>query len=220
MDKITLQAEPRPAAGRHALRELRAAAGVPAVVYGADVETQNVAVNAKELHRALMAAGTGLIELHISEGTPVQVLAREVQRDPIRRKALHVDFMAVSMTEKLRVEVPIVIEGVAPAMSRPDLVMIREMDAIEVECLAVDIPRHLVANIANLNTADDSIFVRDLVLPPGVKAMVDGGHVVVSLTISRGAVEEEAEAAEAATTGEPEVVTKGKKEEEEAAAKS
>lgn len=220
MDKITLHAKLRPTAGRHALRELRAAAGVPAVVYGADVETQKVAINARELHRALLAAGTGLIELHIADDAPVQVLAREVQRDPIRRKALHVDFMAVSMTEKLRVEVPIVVEGVAPAMSRPDLVMIREMDAIEVECLAVDIPRHLVANIANLKTADDSIFVRDLVVPPGVKVLVDGSHVVISLTISRGAVEETVEGAEAATAAEPEVVTKGKKEEEEAAAKS
>jgi large subunit ribosomal protein L25 len=220
MDKITLQAESRPTAGRHALRELRAAAGVPAVVYGAAFETQNVAINARDLHRALMAAGTGLIELHIGEGAPVQVLAREVQRDPIRRKALHVDFMAVSMTEKLRVDVPIVAEGIAPAMSRPDLVMIREMDAIEVECLAVDIPRHLVANIADLKTADDSIYVRDLVVPPGVKVLVDGSHVVISLTISRGAVEETVEGEEAATVAEPEVVTKGKKEEEEAAAKS
>ena len=218
MDKITLQAEPRPTAGRHALREIRAAAGVPAVVYGANVESQKVAINAKELHRALLAAGTGLIELHVGDGVPLQVLAREVQRDPIKRKALHVDFMAVSMTEKLRVEVPIVLEGVAPALSRPDVVMIREMDAIEVECLAVDIPRHLVANIAALKGIDDSIYVRDLVLPEGVRAMVDGGHVVVALTLSRAAVEEEVVATES-TAAEPEVLTKSKKEEEAAAAK-
>jgi large subunit ribosomal protein L25 len=218
MDKITLQAEPRPIAGRHALREIRAAAGVPAVVYGAGVETQNVAINAKELHRALLAAGTGLIELSIGSGAPVHVLAREVQRDPIRRKALHVDFMAVSMTEKLRVQVPIVIEGTAPALSRPDTVLIREMDAIEVECLAVDIPRHIVADITCLKSVEDSIYVRDLAMPSGVKAMVDGSHVVVALTLSRAAAEEEAAAETAAA--EPEVVTKGKKEEEGAPAKA
>ncbi len=220
MDKITLQADPRPTAGRHALRELRAASRVPGVIYGADIETQKVAMSAKELHRALMAAGTGLIELQVGDGTPVQVLAREVQRDPIRRSALHVDFMAVSMTEKLRVEVPIVVEGVAPTLSRPELVMIREMDEIEVECLAVDIPRHLVAHLASLKTIDDSIYVRDLVLPPGVRVLVDGNHVVISLTISRGAVEEAAEVPEAEAGTEPEVVTKAKKEEEEPAAKS
>jgi large subunit ribosomal protein L25 len=217
MDKITLQAEPRPRTGRHALRELRSADGVPAVVYGANEQVHNIAINAKELHRALVAAGTGLIELTVGSDSPVQVLAREVQRDPIKRKALHVDFMAVSMTEKLRLEVPVVIEGTALALSRPELVMIREMDAVEIECLPSDIPRHLVADISNLKNQGDSIFVRDLVLPPGVKAMVDGDQVVVSLTTSRAAIEEETPAAEAApAAGEPEVVGRGKKEEEAA----
>jgi large subunit ribosomal protein L25 len=90
------------------------------------------------------------------------------------------------------------------------------MDQVEVECLPNDIPRHLVANLSSLKSESDSIYVRDLVLPPGVKVHADPGHVVISLTVSRAGVEEEVEGA-AAVSAEVEVVGKGKKEEEEAA---
>ena len=216
MDKILLQAEPRPATGRHELRTLRAAGKVPAVVYGPDLaETKTVAIDSKELHRALVAAGASLITLQVGDESALQVLAREVQRHPIKRKALHVDFMAVSMTERLRLQVPVVIEGTAPAASRPELVMVRHMDEVEIECLPGDIPQHLVANLSNLKTEHDTVCVSDLILPAGVKALGEPHQVVISFSVSRAAVEEE-ETEEAETTGaEPEVMTRGKKEEEE-----
>jgi large subunit ribosomal protein L25 len=217
MDKIVLQAEKRTDAGlRHVLRELRTAGRVPAVVYGKGIETEMVAVNSRELHKAMVAAGAGLISLEIGGGAPVQVLAREIQRHPVKRNALHVDFMAVSMTELMQLEVPIVIEGTAPILARPDIVMVRNMDSVEIECLPTDIPQHLVANISNLKGEDDSVCVSDLVMPAGVRAVTDPSHVVISLSISRVSAEDEAaEAAEATAADQVEVVGKGKKEEEE-----
>jgi large subunit ribosomal protein L25 len=208
MEKIVLQAEPR-SVGRHQLREMREAKLVPAVIYGANKEAQVVAVDAKALHRALHAAGTGLVALQIGDQAPFQVLTREVQRDPVKRSLLHVDFQVVSMTEKLRLHIPIEQGGTAPVLSNPDMVLVRRMDAVEIECLPADIPPHLVADISKLETVDDQLLVGDLVLPSRVRLMTDPSHVVFSVTMSRAAAEEEAEAAEVATE-EVEVVAKGK----------
>jgi large subunit ribosomal protein L25 len=208
MEKIVLQAEPRDV-GRHRLRELREAKLVPAVVYGARKEAQVVAVDAKALHKALQAAGTGLVSLQIGDQTPIQVLTREIQRDPVKRSFLHVDFQIVSMTEKLRLHVPIEQEGAAPVLNNPDTVLVRRMDTVEVECLPGDIPAHLVADISKLETVDDDLLVGDLQLPSGVRLMTDPTHIVFSVTMSRAAAEEEAEEAEEAAE-EVEVVAKGK----------
>jgi large subunit ribosomal protein L25 len=211
MEKIVLQAEPR-GVGRHQLRELREASLVPAVIYGARKESQVVAVDAKTLHRALHSAGSGLITLQIADQAPVQVLAREVQRDPIKRSLVHVDFQIVSMTEKLRLHVPIEQRGVAPVLSNPDMVLVRQLDAVEIECLPADIPAHLVADISKLEGVDDEVVLGDLVLPQGVRLMTAPSHVVFSVSISRAAAVEEAEEEEAAepVVEEVEVVAKGK----------
>jgi large subunit ribosomal protein L25 len=209
MEKIVLQAKPR-GVGRHQLREMREANLVPAIVYGAKKEAQVVAVDAKALHRALLAAGSGLVSLQIGDQAPVQVLPREVQRDPIKRSCLHIDFQVVSMTEKLRLPIPIEQVGIAPVLSNPDMVLVRRMDAVEVECLPADIPSHLVADISKLETVDDDLLVGDLRLPTGVRLMTDPTHIVFSVTISRAAAEEEAEEQEKVTAEEVEVVAKGK----------
>jgi large subunit ribosomal protein L25 len=208
MEKFVLQAEPR-GVGRHELREIREANLVPAVVYGAHQEAKVVAVDAKALHRALHAVGTGLMDLQVSDQAPLQVLAREVQRDPIKRAVLHVDFQVVSMTDKLRLHIPIEHEGTAPVLSNPDLVLVRRMDSVEVECLPADIPQRLMADISRLMSVDDELLVGDLKLPAGVRLMTDPTHVVYSVTISRAAAVEEAEEAEAPSE-EVEVVAKGR----------
>jgi large subunit ribosomal protein L25 len=208
MEKIVLQAEPR-GVGRHQLREMREANQVPAVVYGAKKESQVVSVDAKALHRVLLAAGSGLVLIQIGGKAPVNVLPREIQRDPVKRRVLHIDFQVVSMTEKLRLNVPIETTGTAPVLSNPDMVLVRRMDTVEVECLPADIPAHLLADLSKLETVDDDLLISDLQPPAGVKLMTDPSYIVFSVTVSRAALEEEA-AAEEAAAEEVEVVAKGK----------
>jgi large subunit ribosomal protein L25 len=215
MEKTVLQAEPR-RAGRHELRELREADRVPAVIYGPAIEPLTIAVDSRELHRALVAAGTGLISLQVGEDNPLQVLPREIQRHPIKRHTLHVDFLAVSMTELLRLEVPVVTEGTAPAMEIPGLVMTRVLDQVEIECLPGDIPSHLTVDLSKLQTIEDTIYVRDLVVPQGIRVLVDPDRVLISLTVAEAMAEEEAAEAEAEEVGEVEVIARGRREEEEA----
>jgi len=209
MEKITLDAELR-GVGRHPVRELRDVARVPAVIYGAGVEAKPISVNAKALQKALHQAGSGLLTLQLVGDSPLNVLPREVQRHPVKHNVLHVDFQAVSMTEKLRLHVPLIHEGDAPAMKlNGDLVLMRNLDSIEIECLPADIPNHLVADLTKLQGDDDEVLVSDLAVPNGVKVLTAQDHVVFSLTLSRAGILDETEE-EAATAAEPEVVIKGK----------
>ena len=209
MEKITLDAELR-GVGRHPVRELRDAARVPAVIYGAGVEAKPISVNAKALQKALHQAGSGLLMLQVVGDSPLNVLPREVQRHPVKHNVLHVDFQAVSMTEKLRLHVPLIHEGDAPAMKlNGDLVLVRNLDSIEIECLPADIPNHLVADLTKLQSDDDEVLVSDLAVPNGVKVLTAQDHVVFSLTLSRAGTLDETEEG-AAAAAEPEVVIKGK----------
>ncbi len=209
MENVTLLVETR-RAGRHQVRELRTAGRVPAVLYGQGIESRPIAVDAKALRKALRAAGSGLLSLLVGNELAVQVLAREVQYDPIKHHMLHVDFQAVSMTEKLRLEIPIVQEGTAPVEQlHPNAVIIRHLDSVEVECLAVDIPNHLVADLSKLATEDDVVMVKDLVVPPGVEILADPDQVVLGVSLARLEAEEEEEAEEP-EIGEVAVVAKGK----------
>lgn len=212
MEKVTLKAEPREV-GRHSNRELRNAEQVPAIVYGQDMEALAVSVNRKALGIALHAAGGRTIEMEIPGQAQLHVLTREVKRHPTKHNVQHVDFLAVSMTKKVRLDVAVIHQGQAPVLADQDMVLVRVLDTVEIECLPGDIPEHLVADLTKLVTVDDEVLVKDLVAPSSVKVLTEGDHVVFSVTASRAALEEEA-AEEAASPAEVEVVTKRKPKEE------
>ncbi len=215
MEKTTLQAESR-GSGRHEVRELRLQERVPAVIYGASQEPQVIAVDARALHKALVSAGRGLIAIEMEKAPMIQVLTREIQRDPVKRNIIHVDFQAVSLTEKLRVTVPIEQHGVAPVLETGDYVLVRVADNVEIECLASDIPSYIIADMTKLETEADSVLASDLAMPENVKLVTAADHVIFAVTISRAAVEAEEEeelegvGEEEVEPGEVEVIAKGK----------
>ena len=213
MEKVVLQAEPRQT-GRHSNRDIRNAAGVPGVVYGQHADAQAISLNRKALGIALHKASGGVIEVELANQPTLNVLVREVQRHPTKHNILHIDFLAVSMTEKVKLHVPVVHEGHAPVMTNLDMVLVRGLDNVEVECLPGDIPEHLVADLSTLLTVDDEILVKELKVPAGVKVLTDGDHVVYAVTLSRAGAEEVAAEVETASPDEVEVVTKRKPKEE------
>ena len=213
MEKVVLQAEPRQT-GRHSNRDIRNAAGVPGVVYGQHAEAQAISLNRKALGIALHKASGGVIEVELANQPTLNVLVREVQRHPTKHNILHIDFLAVSMTEKVKLHVPVVHQGQAPVMTNLDMVLVRGLDNVEIECLPGDIPEHLVADLSTLLTVDDEILVKELKVPAGVKVLTEGDHVVYAVTLSRAGVVEEAVEAETASPDEVEVVTKRKPKEE------
>ena len=213
MDNTTLEAALRNA-GRHSNREVRDAGRVPAVVYGKSNDAVSVSIDRKLLGIALHRASGRPIEMTIPGQGELHVLAREVQRHPTKHSILHVDFLAVSMTETVRVHVAIVTDGTATALANPDMVLVRTLDTVEIECLPGDIPEHMVADLSTLETVHDEIIVSQLRPAKGVKVLSDGNQVLFSITPSRAAAMEE-EAEETPEVAEVEVVKKGKKEEEE-----
>jgi large subunit ribosomal protein L25 len=140
-------------------------------------------------------------------------LVRERQRNPVTGALLHVDFQAVSLTEKLRVNVGLQFTGEAPAVKNYDGIVTTALEELEVESLPGDLPNHLEVDLSSLEQIGDAIYVRDVPLPPKVQVLNDLDEMVVLITAPTIAVEapEEVEAA----APEPEVIEKGKKEEEE-----
>jgi large subunit ribosomal protein L25 len=218
MAALELKAQPRSVIGRQ-VKQLRAQGMVPAVVYGHDVPSRAIQIGAQEMERTLRRAGfTQLINLHIEKGSDSggeMVLVREVQRHPVRRDLLHVDFYRVVMTEKLRAEVPVHLVGEAPAVTQ-GAILVHNLNTIEVECLPADIPEFVTADLSSLTDASQSITVAQLRVPGGVEVVSDPDEVVVSVVFARAVtVEEEAAAAAEAVPAEPEVVSKGKAAREE-----
>ena len=212
MEQIELSATPRTVIGKQ-VRALRRAGHVPLVVYGAHIQPVALQANAKELMRVLrQAGGSRLIAVNAS-GETRMTLAREVQREPISGQILHVDLLAVSMTERLRTEVPLALDGKSPAVRRGEGVLVTGLDTIEIECLPADLPDRIHVDLNALEKVGDAIYVKDLRVPDTIKVLTDLDETVARVTYL--AVEEVAPApVPTGEAAEPEVIAKGKVEEE------
>ena len=213
--QVRLKAQKRTLAGRNAIKKIRAAGLVPAVVYGAKEEPTNLELSARDLENVLSHAASEhvLVELEIAEGsqsTNKLALIQEVQHNALDRQIVHVDFHAVSTTEKITSEVPIETQGTAIGVKTFGGLLEHGLRTLEVECFPQDLPGIIHVDVSNLNIGD-SLHVRDLQLPSGVEAVTDGELTVVSVVESRVEEEEVEEAPEVAVTA-PEVITEKKPE--------
>jgi large subunit ribosomal protein L25 len=150
-----------------------------------------------------------LVELEIADGsqsTNRLALIQEVQHHPLRRELLHVDFHAVSATEKITSEVPIEAVGDALGVRTFGGLLEHSLRTLEVECFPQDLPEIVRIDVSNLNIGE-SLHVRDIPLPSGVESLTPADLTVVSVVASRVG-EEVAEAAETPTA--PEVITEKK----------
>lgn len=212
MENLELQADVREATGRK-VKQLRREGLVPAVLYG-NTDTTLLQVNAKILGKILQAGGGHqLVSLKINRRAPQLTLLRDIQRDPVRRNVLHVDFYAVKMDQKITASVPLVLEGESPAVEEGG-VLSQSLNSIEVECLPNDLVNSIVVNVDGLVAINDSITVADLDVPDSIKLLAEPDAVVVKVQPPQ--VEEELEAIEE-EAAEPEVVGRARAEEHEEA---
>jgi len=159
-----------------------------------------------QLKRILAQAGkTKIINLILDEAKrPRNVMVREIQRDPLTGELLHVDFYQVRMTEKIKVEVPIVPVGEAPALKSKENMLLQELNSLTIECLPDRIPVIIEVDLSSLTEAKQAVHVRDITLDERVTVLNDQEHVVVKISLRyvekvEEVVEEEAvEAPEAA----------------------
>lgn len=211
MDALTLKAERRTELGTRHARALRKAGQIPAVIYGHGETPETVSLSLHDLQIAL-ARGARTLSVSVG-GTTQRFLIKEVQYDHRASTAVHLDLARVSLDETVTVKIGIELRGTPKGVSEGG-VLEQHMAEIEVECLVTDIPDTLHPLVKEL-TLGQSLFVKDLQLPPGVKVLADPGERIATV---RALVEEAATpvgAVEGEEAAEPERIGRVKKDEAE-----
>jgi large subunit ribosomal protein L25 len=198
MAEQKLVAEPRTDSGKGVARKLRAAGRVPAVLYGADVESTPLSVDAKELFHLLhTGAGSNVLVDLVVDGDEHLAIPRDVQRDHIHGRFIHLDFLAVRRDEKIHITVPVRVVGESVGVKAGGVVE-HHLWEVEVECLPGDVPDAIEVDITELEIGM-SLRVSDLVAPKGAAILTNPEESVLAVQQPQMAVElEEEEAAEAA----------------------
>lgn len=204
MDQIELAVAHREALGK-SVKALRRQGITPVHLFGRGIDSLSLQCGTSGLIRVLAEAGqTRLVNLKIdSEQKPRSVLVRGVQVSPVKSELLHVDFFEVSLAEKVRVDVPIILTSEAPITRQKEYILVQEMDSLSVECLPADMPNQATLDLAVLTEPDHSLKVADIDLGDAVTVINDPDQVIARISMLRLAEEEVAEAAEAAAKAPP-----------------
>ena len=219
MEKVVLKASKREIRGKQ-VKALRREGKLPAVIYGRHTEPVKISLDAHTAIMVLTKVGSSTLVTIDVDGQEYPVLVRERQRNYIKGGLIHVDFLAVSLTEKLHAEVRIELAGTSLAVKDFNAVLVTGLHSLSVECLPADLPEFITVDIAPLDKVGASIHVRDISLGDNVRIMNDPDDMIVNATYAKIEVEEAPVAAEGAVAveaeaAEPELsVERGKKEDE------
>ena len=217
MEEIILDASRREII-RKRVKALRREGQLPAVLYGRNIETMPIMFNYRETSRVIDRLGSSTLVVIKLDGNTHYSLVREKQRDVIKGTLLHVDFQAVSLTEKVRAEVSVELVGESQAVKDLGGVIIVNNENLEVEALPRDLPDRIEVDISELQEIGDAVYVRDVSLVGEVTILADEDEPIVLVTlptVEAEPEEEEVEEEEVLEGAEPEVIEKGKREEEE-----
>lgn len=221
MKEINLKAIVRTEVGKEAVKKLRRQGLVPAVVYKGKNST-NIKIAVKDFQEIIHTkAGENVIinlELEAADSAKDQkhqksktTLIKEVQYHPVSADILHVDFNEISLTEAIKVKVPVVVKGEAQGV-KDGGVLEHILWEVEVECLPTQIPENILVNVSALKIGD-TVLVKDLSVPSGVKVLNDPETSIIALALPHLEKPEEAKPEEGLI--EPEVITERKPKEEE-----
>jgi large subunit ribosomal protein L25 len=213
-----IEAKPRKGGNKNDARRLRKDGLIPAVLYGAGLESLTIAVDPKQMKRILSSeAGHNTIFDLSAGGDSGKAMIVDWQADPIKGSLLHVDLKRIAMNVKLVVSVPVHLKGEAPGVKVQGGILEQMMREVEIECLPADIPSHIDGDVSQL-VFGQTLRVSDLPHSDKIRFVTDENQAIAHVTAVKEVVEaapaEEAEAAAA----EPEVIKKGKQEAEGEAA--
>lgn len=216
MEKVILNAEKREELGKIKAKDLRKKNIIPAVICKSGKESISLKIAREDLQEALhTAAGENvLITLKIKDDEKKErtCIIKEIQKEPLKDSIIHVDLNEISLTEKLKVKVPVHPHGEAEGVVKDGGALDHALWEVEVECLPTDIPEKIVVEVAQMKIGD-AVYVKDLKLPSGVKVLNDPELTILSVVPP--AKEEVVEEVPSEEGFEPEVISKGKKEEAE-----
>ena len=187
MGDVSFAVEARDTRGKGAARELRRNGMVPAVVYGGGREATAIQIDSAKFERMLETSHAGvntLIDLEGSDAGGKTVIAKELQREAVRGKLIHVDFYEVDLSTKIEVSVPIHLTG-TPAGVVLGGVLDQQMRDVTLMCLPNAIPDSVDADVSGMELGD-SLHVSDLGVADGVDIATEGELTVATVLIPRG----------------------------------
>ena len=197
MDNLTLLTTNRRVLGKKT-RFLRRQGITPTHLFGHNVSSLALQCDTAKLQRIIAQAGmTKPINLEIEgDKRPRMIFIREIQRDELTRQLIHVDFYQVKKTEKIKVNVPIVFVGEAPAMKERGNFLTYGVTNLSVECLPGEVPPRIEVNLSHLEKAEQAIYVKDIILRPAITVITEPDQLMVKVSEARverieEAVEEE-----------------------------
>jgi large subunit ribosomal protein L25 len=215
MENAVIKASLRKVTGKQ-VGVLRRQGMLPGVIYGRHMQSTPIVMNLREAARMLGShSASSLVNIDL-DGEIHSTLVREKQRDFIRGTLLHVDFQAISLTEKIRTKVVVEFAGVSPAVKELNGFIVAGLDELEVECFPQFLPEKIVVDVGTLAKIGDGLYVRDVIVPDNV-TLLDHPEAVIAVVTLAG--KEEEAPAEVVAVEEPEIIEKGKQEEEEEDAK-
>jgi large subunit ribosomal protein L25 len=175
-----LQAEPRTETGKGPAHRLRASGRVPAVLYGAGVDATPIHVSALDLLHVFHAMGQAsvLVDLKLN-GNEYLTIAREIQRDLIHNRFIHIDFMAVNRDEKITVSVELHEVGDSEGVHAGGVIE-HHLREVEIGCLPANVPPRVEFDISKLKIGD-SVRIGDLVPPEGVEFLTDPDTMILAV---------------------------------------
>lgn len=207
MERFTLKASKRDVVGKK-VAQLRREGKLPAVLYGRHVDKPiAVTLDRGETSKVMKRINYSSLVLIDLDGEEHNVLVRDFQVDAILRELTHVDFLVVSLTETVRAEVSVVLEGKAPVIANLGGLLVNGLEHVEVEALPQDLPERFIVDVSGLENFGEGIFVRDLVVPANVTVLSDPDELLVvanaPATEADAAPRDGAPAAEAAPAATP-----------------
>jgi large subunit ribosomal protein L25 len=217
MEQVKLEVKVRKETGKEVAKQAREKGTIPAVVYRKGEGSVPLYLDRKAMDLALRtsAGENALINLKIEgdEKTKSKTcIIKEIQHDPLSGKILHVDFNEISLTEAIKVEVPLSVKGEAIGVKQDGGVLEHLLWEIQVECLPTDIPQKLEVDVSSMKIGD-ALFVKDIVVPKGVKILNDPGVRIFAVEKPIEIKPEEVDAAAETAPSEPEVLKQKKPEE-------
>lgn len=176
-----LKAQKRDVFGKN-LKKIRESGMTPVIIYGAKQTATPLFVESKEFARVLGQAGeSSIVSLEV-EGKNQEVLIHEVQNHPINGQPIHADFYVIEKDKKIEVDVPLVFEGVSPAVKELGGNLVKVLHELSIEALPKDLPHDIKIDISVLTNLDSQILIKDVKVPTGVKFLNEPEEVVALIS--------------------------------------
>jgi large subunit ribosomal protein L25 len=188
---------------------------IPAIIYGGKAESSSIKVKDLDFNRVFAVAGEShLIDLAVDGASPAKVIVKDIQKDSLTDKIIHIDFYQVDMKKKIIAAIPLHFVGESKAVKELGGTLVKNMDELRIECLPENLVDYIEVNLSSLENLHDAIKISDIKLPAELKLASEADETVATV-LEQAKEEEKAPVVEAAPAETPAEETKEAKEAKE-----